>query len=102
MKRGSLMVVAAVHAILSYVVFFGLMAHALRNPDATATPWQDAGLLAVFWAVFFPSLLLQRLGIDLWVLSLLVIVPNTLLWVAVVALVAWTARKARRPSHRPA
>jgi heme A synthase len=101
-KRGSMIVAAALHATLSYVVFFGLMASALRNPDAPATSWKDAGLLAVFWAVFFPSLLLQRLGLDLWALSLLVVIPNTLLWVAVVSLIAWAARKARRPSQRPA
>jgi hypothetical protein len=94
MNRGWLLVVAALHAILSYALFFGFMASSLRPPDAPATPWQDAGLVALFWLVFFPSLVLQRLGLDLWVLSLLVIPPNTLLWMAVVLPLARAGRKA--------
>jgi ABC-type glycerol-3-phosphate transport system permease component len=102
MKRDLLMVVAALHAILSFFLFFGLMASSLRDPDSPATPWQDAVLLAMFLIVFFPSLALQRLGIDLWRLSLLVILPNTVLWVGVVSLAAWAARKVRRSRQRTA
>ena len=92
MKLQSLVIVAAVHLMLSFVVFIKLMAIGLRAPDAPAEPWHDAAAWATFWLLFFPSIALQQVGIDLWKLAILVIVPNTALWIGALLVVMHTGR----------
>jgi hypothetical protein len=94
-RWSSLLIITGLHALLSCLVFFGMMSSALRPPDGPATPWQHAVLLAAFWVLFLPSLLLQGVGINLWVLSLLVVPVNSLIWVVIIQVVP-VARAARR------
>jgi hypothetical protein len=95
MRWSTLLVIAALHGLLSCAVFFGMMSSGLQPPDAPATPWQDAGLLAGFWILFLPSILLQKVGIDLWILALLMVPINTLIWLAAIRVVTM-ARAVRR------
>ena len=73
-------------------------------PEGPATPLQDAVLLTAFWVLFLPSLLLQGVGINLWVLSLLVVPVNTLIWLVMIQVVpmARSARRALRGRRRVA
>ena len=98
MKTDTFLIGVGLHAMMSSAVFFGMMSSGLRAPDAPAFPWQDAVLLVLFWASFFPSILLQYLGINLWVLSLLVVPINSLIWMAVIVVAIRFARFMFRPN----
>jgi hypothetical protein len=74
-----------------------MMSTGLRDPDALAPPSQDIVLIVLFWMSFFPSVLLQYVGINLWVLSLLVIPINSVIWMFVVAVAMRFAGSMLRP-----